>query len=74
MSPGGIRGIWLRNNLETRKLRLNRLEKWAAEKNNIFTENQVQALGMAKEEKEAYGEIETFHPGFLLGQDTFYVG
>jgi len=25
-------------------------------------------------EREAHGEIETFHPGFLLGQDTFYVG
>src|SRR6202034_1170250 len=24
--------------------------------------------------KEAHGEIETFHPGFLLGQDTYYVG
>jgi len=28
----------------------------------------------AKEEKQAHGEIETFHPGFLLGQDTYYVG
>jgi len=74
LSPGGIRSIWLRNNLETMKLRLNRLEKWAVEEGNILTENQVQALEKAKEEKEAYGEIETFHPGFLLGQDTFYVG
>lgn len=28
----------------------------------------------AKEEKEAHGEIETAHPGYLGAQDTFYVG
>ena len=28
----------------------------------------------AKEEKEAVGEIETEHPGYLGAQDTFYVG
>jgi hypothetical protein len=56
------------------KLRLNRLEKWAAVESNILTDNQVQAPEKAKEEKQAYGEIETFHPGYLLGQDTFYVG
>jgi len=31
-------------------------------------------LEQAKEEKEAHGEIETPHPGFLLGQDTCYIG
>ena len=28
----------------------------------------------AKEEQEAYGEIETEHPGYLGAQDTYYVG
>ena len=28
----------------------------------------------AKEEKQAAGEIETEHPGYLIAQDTFYVG
>lgn len=74
VSPGGIRSIWLRHGLERRSLRLKRLEKWAAEQGNILTESQVQALEQAKEEKEAHGEIETYHPGFLFGQDTFYVG
>ena len=46
----------------------------ATENTNILTEAQVQALETAKEEKEAHGEIETHHPGFLLGQDTYYVG
>ncbi len=74
LSPGGVRSIWLRHDLETAKQRLKRLEKWASEEKNILTESQVEALEKAKEEKEAHGEIETFHPGFLLGQDTFYVG
>jgi hypothetical protein len=41
---------------------------------NALTESQVASLETAKEEKQAHGEIETFHPGFLLGQDTYYVG
>ncbi|APS52296.1 hypothetical protein AVI50_15605 (plasmid) [Piscirickettsia salmonis] len=28
----------------------------------------------AKQEKEAHGEIETEHPGYLGSQDTYYVG
>jgi transposase InsO family protein len=74
LSPGGVRSIWLRHGLEIRKLRLKRLEKWSAEQGNVLTENQLQALEQAKEEKKAHGEIESFHPGFLFGQDTFYVG
>jgi len=64
----------MRHGLEIRPLRLKRLEKWSAEQANILTENQVQALEQAREEKETHGQIESFHPGFLLGQDTFYVG
>jgi len=74
VSPGGVRSIWLRHGLEKRALRLKRLEKWATEERHILTESQIQALEKAKEEKEAHGEIESYHPGFLLGQDTFYVG
>jgi len=50
------------------------LEKWSAEKNNILSESQVQALEEQKQEKEAHGEIETHHAGFLFAQDTYYVG
>ena len=74
VSSGGVRGVWLRHGLERRQQRLKRLEKWASETGGILTESQVQALEQAKEEREAHGEIETHHPGFLLGQDTFYVG
>lgn len=74
VSAGGVRCVWLRHGLERKGERLKRLEKWAAETCAVLTESQVQALETVKEEKEAHGQIETFHPGFLLGQDTFYVG
>ena len=31
-------------------------------------------LEKTKLAKEAHGEIETEHPGYLLSQDTYYVG
>lgn len=74
VSPGGIRNIWLRNNLETMKKRLKALEKVMADERYILTEEQLKALENAKEEKVAHGEIETEHPGYLGSQDTFYVG
>ena len=67
VSDGGIRSIWLRHNLQISSLRLKRLEKGSAENEGVLTESQVQALEQAKGEKEAHGEIETPHPGFLLG-------
>jgi hypothetical protein len=39
-----------------------------------LTEAQVQALEKKKLDDEAWGEIETAHPGYLGSQDTFYVG
>jgi transposase InsO family protein len=74
VSAGGVRSIWLRHQLHIKKLRLKRLEQWAAENANILTESQIQALETAKEEKEICGEVESPHPGFLLAQDTCYIG
>jgi transposase InsO family protein len=74
VSAGGVRSIWLRHNLQIKSLRLKRLEKWAAENTNILTESQIQALEQAKQEREAHGEVESPHPGFLVAQDTCYVG
>jgi transposase InsO family protein len=74
VSPGGVRGIWQRHNLETFKKRLVALEVKAAAENFILTEAQVAILERSRQEKEAYGEIETEHPGYLGAQDTYYVG
>ena len=74
ISPGGVRSVWLRHDLETFKKRLKALEAKAAQDNIILTESQLAALERAKEEKKALGEIETEHPGYLGAQDTFYVG
>lgn len=74
ISPGGVRSVWLRSNLETFQKRLKALEARAAEQNIILTEDQLKALERAKEEKQTHGEIETEHPGYLLAQDTYYVG
>lgn len=75
VSPGGVRSIWLRHDLQTFKKRIKALESLLLENESlILTETQIQSMEKAKEQKEAEGEIETHHPGYLGSQDTYYVG
>jgi len=75
ISPSGVRSVWLRNDLQTFAKRLKALEaRLMQQPGQALTESQVQALEKAKQEKEAHGEIETAHPGYLGAQDTYYVG
>jgi hypothetical protein len=74
ISPGGVRSVWLRHELEVFDKRLKALEAQVAKDGIILTEAQVIAMERKKEKREAFGEIETEHPGYLGSQDTYYVG
>ena len=75
VSPTGVRSVWIRNDLQTFARRLKALEaRLAQTRGMVLTEHQVRAMEKAKQEKEAHGEIETAHPGYLGAQDTYYVG
>lgn len=58
VSPGGVRSIWLRNDLNNIKKRLKALEAKAVQDGVVLlTESQLQALERQKATKEAHGEI-----------------
>ena len=74
VSGSGVRSIWLRHDLENFKKRLSALEAKVAQDGVVLTEGQLQALESAKKQREAQGEIDTCHPGYLGSQDTYYIG
>ena len=75
VSGGGVRSIWMRHNLETLKRRLRVLEEKSAKEGIVYTEEQLRALEtLRREREESPDEIVTEHPGYLLSQDTYYVG
>ena len=74
ISSGGVRSIWLRHDLNNLQKRFAALAAKMAQDGIVLTERQLQALEKHQATKEAYGEIDTAHPGYLGCQDTYYVG
>ncbi|HEY3373443.1 MAG TPA: IS481 family transposase [Candidatus Aquicultor sp.] len=68
-----VRNIWVRHNLETKYKRLLALEEKTATEEFTLTETQIKLL---EKHNPALKErhVESAHPGYLLSQDTFYVG
>ena len=73
VGPSGVRGVWLRHDLETRHKRLLRLEAEARNTALVLTEQQVQLLERYSADFRCR-HVESSRPGELLNQDTFYWG
>ena len=73
VSPAGVRGVWMRNGLETRHRRLLRLEQHAQEDTFVLSEEQIELLERHSVDFRCR-HVESQRPGELLNQDTFYWG
>jgi transposase InsO family protein len=73
VSASGVRGVWLRHDLETRTKRLLRLERTAQDDTVVLSEAQIQLLERHSVDFRCR-HVEASRPGELLNQDTFYWG
>ena len=73
VGPSGVRGVWLRHDLETRHKRLLRLERQSQEITYVLSEEQIQLLERHSVDFRCR-HVESSRPGELLNQDTFFWG
>jgi transposase InsO family protein len=73
VSSSGVRGVWLRHDLETRTKRLLRLERTASDTTFVLTDDQVRLLERHSVDFRCR-HVEASRPGELLNQDTFFWG
>jgi transposase len=75
VSPSGVRYVWLRQGLTLRYQRLLWLEQKTAARGGVLTESQLKLLRKWRGKTvDPEAHIESPHAGFLLGQDTYFVG
>ena len=73
VSSGGVRGVWMRNDLLTRHHRLLRLEETVRKRKIKLTDEQIQALERFDPEyRERHIEVNA--TGELAAVDTFFAG
>jgi transposase InsO family protein len=73
VSASGVRGVWMRHDLETRHKRLLRLEQTVRESQLELTAEQIRLLEQYSADFRLR-HVEASRPGELLNQDTFYWG
>src|SRR5262245_4242693 len=73
VSSSGVRGVWIRNEIETRYKRLMRLETATQETTLVLTEEQIRLLERHSADFRCR-HVESTRPGELLNQDTFFWG
>jgi transposase InsO family protein len=73
VSSSGVRGVWLRQDLETRTKRLLRLERTASDTTFVLSDEQVRLLERHSVDFRCR-HVEARRPGELLNQDTFFWG
>jgi hypothetical protein len=73
VSPGTIRNLWIKEDIETKYKRLLRLEEQTHGHDIDLTAEQIKFLEKAN---PCFKErnVESLYPCYLLSQDTFYVG
>jgi len=75
VSAGAVRAVWQRHGLATRFARLLWLERRSAEGGLVLTERLKRLLQRAQaRSQDPEAHVESAAPGYLLCQDTYYVG